>query len=65
MNDRAYSPANGIRIRKPVRSNIDIRNRDDVTLWCRRLGLTPMQLCSLVERVGSDASNLQHAMRMK
>ena len=39
--------------------------RDDVSLWCRRLGLTPLQLCSLVERVGNDASNLQHALRTK
>ena len=65
MIDRPFSPAEQIRIRKPVRSQIDIRNRDDVTLWCRRLGLTPMQLCSLIERVGSDASNLQHALRTK
>jgi len=65
MIDRPFSPAAQIRIRKPVRNNIDIRNRDDVSLWCRRLGLTPLQLCSLVERVGNDASNLQHAMRMK
>lgn len=63
--DRPGSPAEQIRIRKPSRSRIDIRNPDDVTLWCRRLGLTPLQLCSLVERVGSDAANLQHAMRTK
>jgi Protein of unknown function (DUF3606) len=65
MIERPFSTAAAIRIRKPPRSHIDLRNRDDVTLWCRRLGLTPMQLCSLVERVGSDASNLQHAMRTK
>ena len=65
MIERPFSAAEQIRIRKPVRSQIDIRNRDDVTLWCRRLGLTPMQLCSLIERVGSDASNLQHALRTK
>jgi len=65
MIDRPYSPAEQIHIRKPVRNNIDIRNRDDVTLWCRRLGLTPLQLCSLVDRVGSNASNLQHALRTK
>lgn len=65
MIERPFSTPAEIRIRKPPRSNIDLRNRDDVTLWCRRLGLTPMQLCSLVERVGNDASNLQHAMRTK
>ncbi len=63
--DGTFSPAHQIRVRKPMRNNIDIRNRDDVSLWCRRLGLTPLQLCSLVERVGSDASNLQHALRTK
>ena len=65
MIDRPLSSAEQIRIRKPVRNNIDIRNRDDVTLWCRRLGLTPLQLCSLVERVGNDTANLQHALRAK
>jgi hypothetical protein len=65
MIDRPFSSAEQIRIRKPVRNRIDIRNRDDVTLWCRRLGLTPLQLCSLVERVGSETSNLQHALRAK
>ena len=65
MIDRPFSPAEQIRIRKPARNNIDIRNRDDVTLWCRRLGLTPLQLCSLVERVGNDTTNLQHALRAK
>ena len=65
MIDRPFSSAEQIRIRKPVRNNIDIRNLDDVTLWCRRLGLTRLQLCSLVERVGNDASNLQHALRTK
>ncbi|HEX4480509.1 MAG TPA: DUF3606 domain-containing protein [Rudaea sp.] len=62
--DRPFS-SDEIRIRKPVRSRIDIRNRDDVALWCRRLGVTPLQLCSLIERVGSDATDLQHAMRTK
>jgi len=65
MIDRPFSPAEQIRIRKPVRNQIDIRNRDDVSLWYRRLGLTPMQLCSLIARVGSDTSNLQHALRTK
>lgn len=65
MIDRPFSSSEQIRIRKPVRNHIDIRNRDDVTLWCRRLGLTPLQLCSLIERVGNDASNLQHALRTK
>ena len=65
MIDGPVSPVEEIRIRKPRRSHIDIRNRDDVSMWCRRLGLTPMQLCSLVERVGDDSLNLQHAMRTK
>jgi Protein of unknown function (DUF3606) len=60
------SPMNEIRIRKPARNDrIDIRNRDEVALWCRRLGLTRLQLCSLIERVGNDAVNLQHAMRTR
>ncbi len=63
--DYLSSAAAQIRLRKPMRTSIDIRNRDDVALWCRRLGLTRMQLCSLIERVGSDASKLQHAMRSK
>ena len=65
MIDHPLSPTGQIRIRKPARNHIDIRNRDDVSLWCRRLGVTPMQLCSLIERVGNDASNLQHALRTK
>ncbi len=63
--DHPFSPIGQIRIRKPVRSRIDVRNPDDVTLWCRRLGLTPLQLCSLVERVGNETADLQHAMRGK
>ena len=63
--NRPFLPTNQIRIRKPLRNDIDVRNPDDVSLWCRRLGLTRLQLCSLVERVGSDASNLQHALRTK
>jgi hypothetical protein len=65
MIERPFSSAQQISIRKPARNNIDLRNRDEVTVWCRRLGLTPLQLCSLVERVGSDASNLQHALRTR
>jgi len=65
MIDQPFSPAGQIRIHKPVHSHIDIRNRDDVSLWCRRLGVTPMQLCSLIERVGSDTASLQHALRTK
>jgi len=63
--DRPFSSAQHIRIRKPAGNRIDIRDRDDVTLWCRRLGLTPMQLCSLVHRVGNDTASVQHAMRTK
>lgn len=63
--DRPRSTVQQIRIRKPMRSHIDIRDRDDVAVWCRRLGLTPMQLCSLIARVGNDTVNLQHAMRVK
>jgi hypothetical protein len=63
--DRPLLPTEEIRIRKPVRNHVDIRNRDEVALWCRRLGLTPLQLCSLVERVGADTENLQHAMRTR
>ena len=32
-------------------------------MWCRRLGVTPFQLCSVVDRVGSDADLVQNALR--
>jgi hypothetical protein len=54
-----------IQFRGAERHRIDIRNRDDVAQWCRRLGLTPMQLCSLIDRFGNEVATLQHAMRTK
>ncbi len=65
MIDRSFPGSEQIRVRRPARSHVDIRNRDDVAQWCRRLGVTPLQLCSLIARVGSDALDLQHAMRSK
>jgi hypothetical protein len=52
-----------IRIRKPMRRNVDIRDPEDIVMWCRRLGVTPFQLCSVVDRVGNDAALVQNALR--
>lgn len=52
-----------IGVRKPALRQVDVRNRDELTMWCRRLGVTPLQLCSVVDRVGSDALDVENALR--
>ncbi len=59
------TPPSQIRIRKPPRRQIDIRNHDDVVMWCRRFGVTPLQLCSVIDRVGNDAAVIESAIRPK
>jgi hypothetical protein len=53
------------RARTPARCNVDIKDRDDMMMWCRRLGVTPFQLCSLVDRVGSEAASIELALRAR
>jgi len=37
--------------------HIDVRDSDQVRLWCRTFGTTPYQLCRAIDRGGSsDAS---------
>jgi hypothetical protein len=54
-----------IRIRKPMHRNVDIKDHDEMMMWCRRLGVTPFQLCSVVDRVGNDVTSVQNALRVR
>lgn len=54
-----------IRMRTPMRRKVDIKDRSDLMMWCRRLGLTPFQLCSIVARVGNEVAMVQGAMRAR
>jgi hypothetical protein len=54
-----------IRIRKPAHHNVDIKDRDELMMWCRRLGVTPFQLCSVVDRVGNEVASVQNALRAR
>jgi hypothetical protein len=54
-----------IRIRKPAHRNVDIKDRDEMMMWCRRLGVTPFQLCSVVNRVGSEVASVRNALRAR
>ena len=54
-----------IRIRKPAYRNVDIRDREEMMMWCRRLGVTPFQLCSIVDRVGNDVASVRNALRAR
>jgi hypothetical protein len=48
-----------------ARQLIDLYDREKIMYWCRRLGATPMQLCSAVEEVGADATVVQRLLRMR
>jgi hypothetical protein len=54
-----------IQMRTPMRRKVDIKDRSDLMMWCRRLGLTPFQLCSIVDRVGDEVAMVQGAMRAR
>jgi len=54
-----------IRIRKPAHRNVDIKDRDELMMWCRRLGVTPFQLCSVVDRVGNEVASVKNALRAR
>jgi hypothetical protein len=54
-----------IRIRKPANRNVDIKDRDEMMMWCRRLGVTPFQLCSAVDRVGNEVALVRNALRIR
>ena len=54
-----------IRIRKPQLSEVDIHEPDELAMWCRRFGVTPLQLCSVIDRVGTDAQTVQLALRSR
>ncbi len=58
-------PAAQIRIRKPQRQEVDIRDPHELAMWCRRFGVTPLQLCSVIDRVGTDALTVQSAIRSR
>jgi hypothetical protein len=62
INGRA---ATQIRIRKPAHHNVDIKDSDEIKMWCRRLGVTPFQLCSVVDRVGNEVVSVQNALRAR
>ncbi len=49
----------------PKRRKVDIKDRSELMMWCRRLGVTPFQLCSIVDRVGSEVALVQHAIRAR
>jgi Protein of unknown function (DUF3606) len=61
-DNRAIDTAQ-IRIRPPMRRKVDIKDRSELMMWCRRFGLTPFQLCSIVDRVGSEVVMVQSALR--
>jgi hypothetical protein len=54
-----------IQIRQPIRRKVDIKDRSDLMMWCRRFGLTPFQLCSIVDRVGNEVVMVQSALRAR
>jgi hypothetical protein len=54
-----------IRIRKSPHRNVDIKDREEMTMWCRRLGVTPFQLCSVVDRVGNEVASVRNALRVR
>ena len=54
-----------IRIRKPHRSDVNIHDPQELAMWCRRFGVTPLQLCSAIDRVGTDAQKVEVAIRSR
>ena len=49
---------------EPTRHHIDLSDSAHVTRWCRLLGATPLQLCSAIEKVGTDPTAVQRLFRM-
>jgi hypothetical protein len=54
-----------IRVRPPMRRKVDIKDRSELMMWCRRLGVTPFQLCSIVDRVDNEVAMVQDALRAR
>ena len=63
-SDRAIDTTH-IHVRPPMRRKVDIKDRSELMMWCRRLGVTPFQLCSIVDRVGNEVAMVQDALRAR
>ena len=42
--------------------HINVRNPADIARWSRELGVTWMQLLTLIDRVGSSVRSIRHAI---
>ena len=39
---------------RPLMSTINLKEQTSLRFWCRQFGVTPLELCCAVERVGND-----------